>query len=408
MKVFQSLRRADLFFVLTIALILEVVVGAGGQRLIAEDLPIVAPETVGLRSEVLARIRPRMEQFVADKEIAGAVTLLARQGKIVHWEAVGWASVEDGIPMPKDALFQIASMTKPITATALMILVDRGLVRLDDPVSKYLPEFSEIKRDGKPLQKPMLVRHLLTHTSGLTGSQRTEATLAETVQKIVEGGVTFEPGERWGYGPGLTVCGRIIEVVSGKDFADFLRQEIFEPLGMKDTTFRPTESQRQRLAVAYQRTEDGQLVRGGGASWLIEDATTRAPNPSGGLFSTAADLVRFYQMILNGGELFGRRILSPSAVNVMTTVQTDELTTGFTPGNGWGLGWCIVRQPQGVTAMLSPGTFGHGGAFGTQGWIDPARQMIFILLVQRTNFPNADGSPIRQAFQDIAVQALSP
>ncbi len=147
-------------------------------------LPQAKPEDVGLKSDVLAKIRPRMEQFVADGEIAGAVTLLARKGKIVHWEAVGWADLDAKIPMQKDSLFQIASMTKPITATGLMILVDRGKVNLDDPVTKYLPEFAEIKVNGKPLEKPLLVRHLLTHTSGLTGSQRTETTLAETVTKL--------------------------------------------------------------------------------------------------------------------------------------------------------------------------------------------------------------------------------
>lgn len=370
-------------------------------------LPQAKPEDVGLRGDVLSKIRSRMEQFVADKEIAGAVTLLARGGKIVHWEAVGWADLDAKTPMQKDSLFQIASMTKPITATGLMILVDRGKVGLDDPVAKYLPEFADVKVNGRPPEKPLLVRHLLTHTSGLTGSQRTEATLAETVAKLARDGLTFEPGERWAYSPGLTVCGRIIEVVTGQSYEEFLRREIFQPLRMKDTTFVPTAEQRSRLARAYQRTPEGNLVPGGGAIWLIEDAGMRAPNPSGGLYSTAADLARFYQMVLNGGELEGTRILSSEAVAVMTRVHTGDLVTGFTPGNGWGLGWCVVREPQGVTRMLSPGTFGHGGAFGTQGWIDPQRKMIFILLVQRTNFPNSDASPVREAFQELAVAALA-
>ena len=371
-------------------------------------LPIVPPAEVGMKAETLAKIPVRLQEFVANHEIAGAVTLIARNGRIVHWEAIGWADVEQQRPMQKDCLFQIASMTKPITATALMILVDRGKVRLDDPVSRYLPEFEGITVKGEPLTRPVTVQHLLTHTSGLTGSQRTEVTLQATVERLAKGGLSFQPSERWNYSPGLTVCGRIIEVVSGMPYEQFLENEIFRPLGMVNTTFVPTETQRARLAKAYQRTSEGQLVPGGGASWLIEDSGVRAPNPSGGLYSTAMDLARFYQMVLNGGELCGRRIVSANLVELMTTVRTGDLQTGFTPGNGWGLGWCIVRDPQGVTEMLSPGTFGHGGAFGTQGWIDPQRKMILVLLVQRTNFPNADASPVREAFQRLAVEALGP
>ena len=371
-------------------------------------LPVIPPAQAGMKAEPLARISEWLKDFVANHEIAGAVSLVARNGSIVHREATGWADVEKQIPMQKDSLFQIASMTKPITATALMILIDRGKVQLDDPVGRYLPEFQGITVKGQPLTTPVTVKHLLTHTSGLTGSQRTEATLQATVEQIAKGGLSFQPGERWNYSPGLTVCGRIIEVVANMPYEQFLQKEIFEPLGMVDTTFVPSEAQRARLAKAYQRTNDGKLTSGGGASWLIEDSGVRAPNPSGGLYSTAGDLVRFYQMVLNGGELCGRRILSEEAVRLMTSVQTDDLQTGFTPGNGWGLGWCIVRNPQGVTEMLSPGTFGHGGAFGTQGWIDPQRKMIFVLLVQRTNFPNADGSAVRETFQRLAVEAISP
>jgi CubicO group peptidase (beta-lactamase class C family) len=371
-------------------------------------LPVVSPAEVGMKAETLAKIPARLQEFVTTHEIAGAVTLIARNGHVVHWEAIGWADLEQQKPMQKDSLFQIASMTKPITATALMILVDRGKVGLDDPVSRYLPEFEGITVKGQPLTRPITVQHLLTHTSGLTGSQRTEATLQATVEQLAKGGLTFQPGERWNYSPGLTVCGRIIEVVSGMPYEQFLEKEIFRPLGMVDTTFVPNETQRARLAKAYQRTSEGRLLPGGGASWLSEDSGVRAPNPSGGLYSTAMDLARFYQMVLNGGELCGRRIVSANLVELMTTVRTGDLQTGFTPGNGWGLGWCIVREPQGVTEMLSPGTFGHGGAFGTQGWIDPRRKMIFILLVQRTNFPNSDASPVREAFQRLAVEALGP
>ena len=192
--------------------------------------------------------------------------------------------------------------------------------------------------------------------------------------------------------------------MSKRSFDEFLEERIFQPLGMKDTTFRPTDSQRQRLARLYGAGAEGKLEPA--SHWLADDWQERAPNPSGGLYSTAPDMVRFYQMVLNGGELDGRRILSQAAVEQMTRVQTDNLTTGFTDGNGWGLGWCIVRNPQGITQMLSPGTYGHGGAFGTQGWVDPQRQMIFVLMIQRVGLPNSDASDMRRALQEMAVQAI--
>ncbi len=354
---------------------------------------------------VLAEIRPAMEAFVDAGEMSGAVTLLVRKGRIVHHEAVGLADIAQGIPMTKDTLFGIASMTKPISATALMILVDRRKVGLDDPVVQYLPEFSELKVNGGKPGRPVTVRELLSHTAGFTGSQRTEETLEKTVQTLVEQGLSFEPGTRWAYSPGITICGRIVEVVSGQHFHQFLQDNIFTPLGMADTTFVPNTEQRKRTARLYRKTENGAALEPF-ASWIVDDAGMRATNPSAGLFSTANDLARFYQMILNGGELCGTRVLSPEAVAEMLRVQTGELTVGFTPGNAWGLGWCIVREPQGVTQMLSPGTFGHGGAFGTQGWIDPRREMVFVLLIQRAGLPNADASDMRKTFQEIAVRAI--
>jgi CubicO group peptidase (beta-lactamase class C family) len=174
---------------------------------------------------------------------------------------------------------------------------------------------------------------------------------------------------------------------------------------MTDTTFRPTREQQARLARIYEPGDDKKsLARA--SHWLSDDWRERAPNPSGGLFSTAGDMAKFYQMVLNGGELEGQQIVSKAAVQQMTSVHTGDLKTGFTPGNGWGLGWCIVREPQGATRMLSPGTFGHGGAFGTQGWVDPKREMIFVLMIQRIGFGNSDAASIRSVFQDIAVRAL--
>lgn len=353
----------------------------------------------------LARIPGRMRAFVEENQIAGAVTLVARRGRIVHLEAVGQADMENGRAMTTDSLFAIASMTKPITATAVLMLRDEGRLSLDERVSQYVPQFADVRLEGKPLDREITIRDLITHTSGIGGGQRNQGSLAKTVELLAAEPMRFAPGTRWQYSPGITVCGRVVEVASGMPFERFLDERIFRPVGMKDTTFNPTLQQRGRLARLYQPGEDDGPIRPA-EHWLNEASDDRSPNPSGGLFSTAADMARFYQMILNGGQLDGRRIVSSLAVREMTTVQTGDLVTGFTPGNGWGLGWCVVRQPQGVSGMLSPGCYGHGGAFGTQGWVDPRREMIFVLMIQRTGFGNSDGSDIRGTFQRLAVEAI--
>ena len=333
------------------------------------------------------------------------VTLVARKGRVVHLEAVGLADVEKQTPMRTDSLFAIASMTKPVTATAVMILKDEGKLAIDDPVSKYIPEFKDAALEDGPAKRQITLRDCLTHTSGLVGSQRGERTLDETARMLAKRPLGFQPGTDWRYSPGLNVCGRVIEAASGRPFDEFLRERIFRPLKMIDTTFCPTPDQRKRLATVYRPGPDkGSFALA--EHWLMADRCQRAPNPSGGIVSTAADMARFYQMVLNGGQLDGRRIVSKASVDEMTRLQTGDLETAFTPGNGWGLGWCIVRRPQGVTAMLSQGTFGHGGAFGTQGWVDPKREMIFVLMIQRTGFGNGDASEIRKAFQQLAVDAL--
>jgi CubicO group peptidase (beta-lactamase class C family) len=353
----------------------------------------------------LPRIDQRMSQEVAEGQAAGVVTLVARDGKPFHLGAVGMADIEAERPMQTDTIFAIASMTKPIAATALMILRDEGKVALDDPVAKYLPEFAEVKLQGQPPARPITLRDVMTHTAGLGGSQQNEGSLAETAVAIARRPLLFQPGEKWGYSPGLTVCGRVVEVVADQPFDKFLHQRIFQPLGMIDTTFFPDEAQKQRLAGLYKpATQPGSLETT--THWINDLSPDRTPNPSGGLFSTAADMARFYQMILDGGRFGDKQIVSADSVREMIRCQTGDLTTGFTDGNCWGLGWCVVRQPQGVTAMLSPGTFGHGGAFGTQGWVDPQRRMIFVLMVQRTGFGNSDAADLRRDLQQLAIDAI--
>jgi CubicO group peptidase (beta-lactamase class C family) len=222
--------------------------------------------------------------------------------------------------------------------------------------------------------------------------------------------VGFKPGSKWAYcQSGINTCGRIAEVVTGKPLDKLLKERLFDPLGMKDTTFYLTEEQLPRLARSYRRTEKGDLEETaiGFLNGKSPTNTDRFPAPNGGLFSTASDYARFCRLVLRGGEVAGKRYLKSETVKLMTTIQTADLKTGFTPGNGWGLGWCVVREPQGITAMLSAGSFGHGGAYGTQAWIDPVKKGIYILMVQRANFPNSDASEVRKGFQEAATGALS-
>jgi CubicO group peptidase (beta-lactamase class C family) len=357
------------------------------------------------QADPYAPIRGRMVQFVLADEIPGAVTLVSQNGRVVHLGAVGYANLGTRTPLRPNAVFGIMSMTKPITATALMILVDEGKVTLDDPVSKYIPAFAEAKLvDGAAVEN-LTLRRLLTHTSGLGDRQDCVDSLEATAAALAKREFKFQPGTKWEYGPSINVIGRIIEIASGQPYEVFLAERIFRPLGMSDTTFHLTPPLRGRLAMLYEKDKaTGKLKPAD--RWLGAGGPDAVPNPSGGLFSTAADINRFSTMILNGGELDGQRIVSADAVKQMTEVQTGELVTGFTPGNGWGLGWCVVRKPEGVTGMLSPGTFGHGGAYGTQVWVDPVRKAVFLLMTQRSNFPNSDGSDVRQEFQRLAAAAL--
>ncbi|MGA2067747.1 MAG: serine hydrolase domain-containing protein [Thermoguttaceae bacterium] len=368
---------------------------------------------IGLAAQAPAKdIADALQPFVENHTIAGAVTLVADRDKILSLETAGYADLAAKKPMRPDSLFWIASMTKPVTATAVLMLRDEGKLSVDDPVAKYLPELANLKTaGGKPAK--LTLRHLLTHTSGMGEAtpqeSRAARTLADLISRYAERPLQFEPGTKWQYcQSGINSLGRIVEVVSGQSFPEFLQRRLFDPLAMKDTTFYPTREQMARLAKSYQAA-DGKLAE---TTIFILDghdpaARDRYPAANGGLFSTARDYGRFCRMLLNQGTLGGRRYLKPESVKLMSTIQTGDLKTGFTEGNGWGLGCCVVRKPQGATAVLSPGTFGHGGAYGTQAWIDPARQAIYVLMVQRSNFPNADASDVRRAFQEAAAATVT-
>ena len=363
---------------------------------------------VTAQAQPASKISGVLRPFVANHTIAGAVALVADKDSVRSLDAVGYADLAAKKPMRTDNLFWIASMTKPITATAVLMLQDEGKLSVDDPVSKYLPELAKLKTaDGKPAK--VTLRHLLTHTSGMAEAtpqeSRAARKLADLIPGYAERPLQFQPGSKWQYcQSGINSLGRIVEVVSGKPLPEFLRERLFDPLGMKDTTFYPTAEQMTRLAKSY-KAVDGRLEEA--AIFILDDhnptSRDRYPAANGGLFSTAGDYGRFCRMLLNRGSLDGRQYLAPQSVELMSSIQTAGLKTGFTEGNGWGLGCCVVRQPQGVTALLSPGTFGHGGAYGTQAWIDPAKQAVYVLMVQRSNFPNADASDVRKAFQAAAI-----
>lgn len=352
-------------------------------------------------------------------EFAGAVTLVVAPRGAIALEAFGLADLASQRPMRRDSVFWIASMTKPITAMGVLMLVEEGKLGLDDPVAKFLPAFRDQtlatpSGPAKP-RRAVTVRDLLTHTSGLTGASPTPAGqpvdtlgLAAMTDFYGRQPLVSEPGAKWAYSnAGINTLGRIIEVVSGESYGDFVQRRFLEPLGMDSTSFWPTAEMVGRMATPYRKDKaTGELVAAGNSRFSEPLADRRRTAiPAGGLFSTAEDLTQLYQMILLGGELDGRRYLKAETLRLMATNQLGDLPkVSFAPGMHMGLGFHVVHAPQGVTESLSAGTFGHGGAYGTQAWIDPVRRRAYVLLIQRTDLPNSDGSEIRRLFQRAAVE----
>ncbi len=360
-------------------------------------------------NEVSRQVINAMVPFIESGEISGAVTLIAKEGEVVSFEAMGASDLATGRSMEKGDLFWIASMTKPMAGAALMLLVEEGKVNVDDLVETHLPEFKnqwmiEEKSENelilkRPSRKITLL-DILTHTAGVP----------ELVAQISQQPLEFEPGSRWKYSTaGTNVVGRVVEVVSGQRFEDFLQERFLNPLGMTHTTFFPSKEQVKYTAKSYLKNEEVPELTETQVHFVKGELwdTKRTVKPGGGLYSTADDLRRFYQMMLDGGIYEGRRILSEASVRELTRTQTGTIKTGFTDGMSWGLAFQVVKEPQGVTAMLNPGTFGHGGAYGTQSWADPVNQTIYVLMIQRRGFKNGDNSPVRKAFQEAAFRALS-
>jgi CubicO group peptidase (beta-lactamase class C family) len=362
-------------------------------------LPAAAEDSSSAYSkDIVNALKP----FVENHSLAGAVALVADKEKILSVDAVGYADIAGKKALGTDSLFWIASQTKPITATAFMMLVDEGKVRLDDPVEKFLPEFKNqwltAYQDKatmllKKPKHPITVRNVLSHTSGLPFASVLEQPtldmlpLRDAVRSYAMTPLQFEPDSKWQYSnAGINTAGRIIEVVSGMPYEDFLDKRLFGPLGMKDTTFWPNEEQLTRLAKSYRPNKDKAGLEEfpiGQLTYPLSDRK-RQPMPAGGLFSTAMDVARFCQMVLGGGVYQGKRYLSEDAVKQMTSKQTGALQEGY------GLGW-----------STGGGTFGHGGAHSTNMSIDSKRGLITIWMVQHAGFPR-NGGKSQEAFRKAA------
>jgi CubicO group peptidase (beta-lactamase class C family) len=366
-------------------------------------------KAAGVDQDVLSKIPQQMKSFVDRQTVAGAVTLVAHGSDIVEFDATGMADVEAGHAMQKDTIFQIMSMTKPVTAIGIMMLAEEGKLALRDPVEQYLPEFKGLRvrttvgPDAVRASVPnhaITIRDLLTHTGGIQDypgpptipdyAQTMSVPLDEVVRQLAKQPLLFQPGTQWSYSsPGIEILGRIIEVCSGEKYVDFITKHILQPLGMKDSFFFPPADKISRIAMVYAQ-KDGKLVRSPASILGGDPAKYRQgavfPAPAWGLYSTAEDLLHLYRMMLNDGVYEGHRYLSPFSVHVMTEPQTTGIQpVGWMRGSDYGLAWEIVTDPLGELAGHTIGTYGHGGAFGTQGWIDPNNDLISILLIQRSD-----------------------
>ena len=372
------------------------------------DLAVVDPAEVGIDAERLERLDAGMQAMVDEGKLAGIVTILARHGKVAFVDTVGVKNVDTGDPLTRDSIFGIRSMTKPIIGTAMMMLYEEGKWRLNDRVSRYIPEFADLKvyggenADGTPtledLDGPIRMRHLMTHTAGLgyTIDPRhavnrmfiekrvldPAAPLQTMIDKMTSVPLLAQPGTRYAYSSAIDVQGYLVEKLSGQPLGEFLQQRIFEPLGMVDTAFYVPEEKVDRVASAH-TVQDGTLVLQGDN----EPRTTPPVGPSGGggLYGTADDYLRFAQMMLNGGELNGVRLLAPRAVEMMRTNHlSDEALRTRGPGQGWGLGFSVIMDAAAAGEPYGEGSYFWVGVAGTWFWIDPVNDLTFVGMIQHT------------------------
>jgi CubicO group peptidase (beta-lactamase class C family) len=386
----------------------------------AASLPETKPEAVGLSTERLARIHSMVAKHMDLGDITGAVMLVARKGQIAYVDVQGVMDLESKQPMTRDTVFRIASMTKPVIGTAVMMMLEEGKLRLDDPVSKFIPEFKNMKvaiesGSGGALAKPpnfstvpasreITIKDLLTHTSGLASGpmgaseaaknpRKPTDTLADYVPRLAATPLEFQPGSRWLYSPGAAfdTLGRIVEIASNMPLDKFLAGRVFGPLEMKDTSFYPNEAQMPRLITAYSKGEHG-LTKN---PQQITMSSKVYFSGGGGLVSTVDDYARFAQMLANGGELAGQRLLSPRTVKLMGSVHVPSSLPGRRPGEGYGLSMRVVDDAVAGNHRVSDGAFGWSGAYGTHFWVDQKENLIAVMMIQtpigemRPEFENA-------------------
>jgi CubicO group peptidase (beta-lactamase class C family) len=398
---------------------------------VSPPLPLSSPEGVGLSDERVAGIDAFIARMQREHKVAGAVTMLARDGKLVSLKAHGLADLDTQRAVRVDDLFQLQSMTKPIATVAALQLIERDLLHLSDPVAKFLPEFADLQvavaREGAPggfervpVARPMTVADLMTHRAGFVGlpprdtpaarlqrealgslPENRNLTLDQFVSRLATVPLDMQPGAEFRYGPATVVLGRVIEVVTGQTLDVALQAQIFGPLGMNDTSFRVPQNKRARVVPAYALKPGHGLVR-----LPLDDLAPRFLSAGGNLFGTATDYLRFCQMLLNDGELDGVRILSRQSVALMRSPQVDSIPLPFLPGQSFGLG-VAIRKADDPTAWLgSPGTYGWSGGYNTYFRIDPSEKVVFALFVQLEFSPFE--LELQHGFHDAAVQAYLP
>jgi len=390
----------------------------------AKEIPRAKPESVGMSSERLRRIAPAMQKYIDQGLTPGVITAILRKGKLVHFQVQGDMDVAAGKAMQEDAIFRIASMTKPITSVALMMLWEEGHFQLRDPVAKFIPEFANVKVKGdsgelKDLQRPIQIRDMLTHTAGIANSYRGDIQAyraafagkpqkdnAELIKTLLTLPLNYQPGEDWQYSVATDVVGHLVEIISGMSLDQFFKRRIFAPLDMTDTHFYMDASKAPRLAAQYTPGADMKIVEQDPGStesrWITGPKTLF--RGAGGLASTTRDYLRFQLTMLNGGILNGTRILAPSTVSLMLENHTGDLDLWLAgPGMGFGLGYGVVVDRGEAATPLSEGSGYWGGAYCTLSWIDPEQELIGVVMTQVRPYTHIN---IRQDFQVLTYQAV--